>query len=139
MDGCSTEGYQWDGLVGIVGQKIKKTFLENEVFFSGACREILLTAAGGAGRGWRRGENFKEAPMTISMELNDMTIGGRPCLLGLLHPRLQLPQPDHTEQRAGLPHCQGGASQQQQQQQQRHISNNYPHHKLQKRITQSSE
>ena len=74
---------------------------------------------------------------TDNILLNNMMIGGRPCLLGLLHPRLQLPQPDHTEQRAGLPHCQGGASQQQQQQ--RHISNNYPHHKLQKRITQSSE
>ena len=30
------------------------------------------------------------------------------CLLGLLNPRLKLPQPDHTEQRASLPYCQGG-------------------------------
>ena len=37
-----------------------------------------------------------------------MIAGWGSCLVGLVHPRLKLSQPNHTEQREGLPHCQGG-------------------------------
>ena len=36
-----------------------------------------------------------------------MIAGWGSCLVGLVHPRLKLSQPDYTEQREGLPYCQG--------------------------------
>ena len=41
-------------------------------------------------------------------DLDEILKGWRPCLLGLLNPRLELSEPDHTGQRASLPHRQGG-------------------------------
>lgn len=101
---------------------------------TGACWQVLLAPTGGNRRGGRRGETFTyrmkilifctarcsnrtrpdQTFSTLHMGpiqkcmMTMMLKGWWSCLLGLLNPRLKLPQPDHTEQRASLPYCQGG-------------------------------